>query len=344
MPLFLIGDEVLDEKVECLVSPIRGRKLYLYTDVDAKIFEKAGRRELENERGNHLVLEMSHPFISSGLSVSETMIHIFISDLILIKNFDVDIYNSYNDTIKLILKGRYKKVVIPPFPYSFKRLGEMNSYRTAVTLIRYFMEKYCIRSNIYIWVGKRAVEDHRNNYVSTYVSTSALSKRHKPLKYPLTNQSEIRIFESTHEGLHKCLYRGQRNYGFTKKNKRYDEIFATKEELSLDDYAFCQRANIHKDELNKILEDENYLPSRNIILSMCLALLYTLTKTNQILVNFNYCLLNPSNLFDQIIIENINKNEYDIFKINEQLFLNDLEQLGSYVKPYIKEGITQKSR
>ncbi len=61
---------------------------------------------------------------------------------------------------------------------------------------------------------------------------------------------------------------------------------------------------------------------------MCLAVKFDIRTTVLTLRNSGYN-MSLSNLADKAIIDFINNEKYDVYEINEYLFVNDLPQLGS---------------
>ena len=333
MPIFIVGKKVLNTRLQCIVTPIKVSRLYLNEDVSAEIYSKAGDGEIQYLFDKANPLSFAVPFMTSGLALSDQMIHIIVSDMTLCPNFQTDMYVSYNDIFKLIVDNGFTSVVLPPLIFSYKRLGNKNSYRTCVTFVKYFMDLYKIDCNIYIMSDRRTITDHVTNYVSTYVSTSyPLSKRHKPTKYPLNNSEDLKEYlkeAGTLAKVHESIKR-ESNFNFEFKNTKYQEIYTMIKNTYPDDYSFCFEANISKLEYKKFLEEDNYTPSKYTLIGMCLALRLDIKQTNDILNKYLNTELNIENDADKLIISYIEAQKYDILNINEELFLISDVQVGSY--------------
>ena len=69
---------------------------------------------------------------------------------------------------------------------------------------------------------------------------------------------------------------------------------------------------------SKLRSNVNYQPSRNTALSLCLALKLSLDETKDLLNKAGFA-LSKSNKADMIIKFFIEKEDYDLYKVNEAL-------------------------
>lgn len=335
MPIFIVETDVLDHRLECVVCPTKGVKLFDYVGIDKLIYEKAGKNELAWAFEEVMDTEwIMNPVISSGFALSEYIIHAVGADFIYSKNFQTIMYNEYDIISRFAIDKKFKSLVCAPIPYSYKRIGEMNSYSTCMTLMRYFFNIYALETNLYILVDRRAVDDYVNNYVSTYVSTSyPLSKRHKPRTYPFKNEKDLYEFlKETKVDKYPKLIK-HRNFGFKCNNPKVKEIYnLIKEKYKMDDVSFCVNANLSKQNYQRMLE-EDYMLNKDEMLGVAIALKLDVNKTNDLLKIIGESLDN-TNERDNFLIECIENNLYDIIRINERLFLKNFNQLGSFILPY----------
>ena len=199
MALFFVDEDVLYKKLECIVCPMKLAQLFLNKEMYGKIAAICGEDNLYQEFTKAKINQANKAWLCSGLNMAEHMIQIVITSFVEDSNFEQSLYDAYLDIIKVIIENKYKSVVIPYLPYSYKRLGNMYSYKSCKTLLCYFMNKYRVDCNIYILVERQVMQDHLDGYVSSYVSTSyPLSKRHSPRKYPLVNQTKLIYFLEFH--------------------------------------------------------------------------------------------------------------------------------------------------
>ena len=95
----------------------------------------------------------------------------------------------------------------------------------------------------------------------------------------------------------------------------------------MSDVECYKKANVSKQTWYKILNDKNYKPSKNTVISFAIALKLSLNETNRLLSTVGF-VLSKSNPFDIIIEYFIKNSEYDIFKINQTLFKFNQPCLG----------------
>ncbi len=88
-----------------------------------------------------------------------------------------------------------------------------------------------------------------------------------------------------------------------------------------------KKANVSKQTWYKIMNEVNYKPSKNTVLSFAIALELSLEETNHLLATVGFTLSNSSK-FDVIIEYFLINQVYDIFTINEVLFQFDQPCLG----------------
>lgn len=88
-----------------------------------------------------------------------------------------------------------------------------------------------------------------------------------------------------------------------------------------------KKANVSKQTWYKIMNEKNYKPSKNTVISFAIALELSLEETKDLLETVGFT-LSKSSKFDIIIEYFLKSGEYNIFTINETLFKFDQVCLG----------------
>lgn len=88
-----------------------------------------------------------------------------------------------------------------------------------------------------------------------------------------------------------------------------------------------KKANVSKQTWYKIMNEKDYKPSKNTVISFAIALELSLDETKRLLSTVGFT-LSRSSKFDIIIEYFITNGVYDIFTINETLFAFDQVCLG----------------
>ena len=95
-------------------------------------------------------------------------------------------------------------------------------------------------------------------------------------------------------------------------------LFSLIDESGHKDSEIYKKVDIDRKLFSKIRCDINYIPRRNVIIKLCLALELDRIEFNKLLNSAGYSLTN--NKFDQIVSYCVDNNVYDLNQINEYLY------------------------
>jgi hypothetical protein len=89
-----------------------------------------------------------------------------------------------------------------------------------------------------------------------------------------------------------------------------------------------KKANLDRKLFSKLRGNINYVPSKQTAIALAIALELNMDETNDLLARAGYA-LSPCSRFDLIVSYFIQKENYNIFEINQALFAFDEDLLGA---------------
>ena len=103
------------------------------------------------------------------------------------------------------------------------------------------------------------------------------------------------------------------------KSKNFNEtLFNFIDEKGIKDSEVYKKVDIDRKLFSKIRCNSNYIPRRNVIIKLCLALKLSKVELNKLLNSAGYSLSNSK--FDLIISYCLDNNVYDLDQINDYLY------------------------
>ena len=115
------------------------------------------------------------------------------------------------------------------------------------------------------------------------------------------------------------MYTKIREYLNCNKSMSFSEmLFSFIDESGRKDSEIYKKVDIDRKLFSKIRCNHNYIPRRNVIIKLCLALELERTEFNQLLNSAGYSL--TSSKFDQVISYCLDNNIYDLVEINNYLY------------------------
>ncbi len=99
----------------------------------------------------------------------------------------------------------------------------------------------------------------------------------------------------------------------------------------MDNAKVYKRANMNRQAFSKILCGSTKKPQKGTVLALCLALKLDIDESEELLASADLA-LNPMDNRDNLVRDCILNRQYDIFEVNNMLFVCNLETLGLFVK------------
>jgi hypothetical protein len=109
-----------------------------------------------------------------------------------------------------------------------------------------------------------------------------------------------------------------------------ERLFQLIQRSGLDDVSVYTRANISRKVFSDIKNKENYKPSKKTAVAFAIALELSMKETQDLLARAGYA-LSPSSKFDLIVGYFISQGNYDMMTINEVLFTNEQDCIGTSI-------------
>ena len=110
-----------------------------------------------------------------------------------------------------------------------------------------------------------------------------------------------------------------REYLNCNKSMNFNELlFSFIDESGYKDSEIYKKVDIDRKLFSKIRCDSDYIPRRNVIIKLCLALELERNDFNKLLNSAGYSLSN--NKFDQIVSYCLDNNVYELSQVNEYLY------------------------
>ena len=104
------------------------------------------------------------------------------------------------------------------------------------------------------------------------------------------------------------------------KSKNFNELlFSYIDRSGFKDSEIYKKVGIVRKLFSKIICNNNYIPRKNVIIKLCLALGLNRDDFNKLLNSAGYSLSNNKN-FDLVISYCLDNNIYDIYVINDYLY------------------------
>lgn len=349
MPLQIIRQDITKMKVDAIVNP-SNRHLEPGGGTDLAIHKAAGSELTEycKRLGGCPVGEAK---ITPGFNLPcKYVIHTAGPNWYSIVNPKKLLVSCYKECLKLALENNCESVAFPLISAGLYGYPKDKVLKTAMEVISDFLLEHELLIYLVVYDKKSYEFSEKlftdiksyidDNYVLEHEADSDELLDTFSLKQESVILEERKLFSSSlpfdaciaRESTKPLAPQAQANLSLSEMLKEIDDSFAVTLMKLIDlkgmtDVECYKKSNVSKKTFWKILNQKDYRPSKNTVLSFAIGLELTLDETLNLLRTVGFT-LSHSSKFD-IVVEYFIKNEnYNIFEINEALFEFDLPCLG----------------
>lgn len=222
--------------------------------------------------------------------------------------------NCYKNSLKIAKDKNLKSIAFPLISsgvYGYPMAGAID---VAISEIKKFLNKNDMKIILVIF--------NRESFVIPNTSlrkeiSNILNKENKES----VNKGSVNKASIDKESIDKDAINNKPTNNF------YEDLIDLTEEKSISLNELYKKANIDEAELEKIESNNEYYPSKNILLSFVIAFKFSLKEMETLLEKYGYK-ISYDKRYDLIIKYFVENERYDIFEINTVLFAYKENLLG----------------
>lgn len=359
MPLSIIRNNIVDMQVDAIVNTANPRPV-IGSGVDTAVHDKAGPKLLEARKAIGNIARGSAAVTPAYNLDAKYVIHTVGPIWSDGEHEEVKTLSScYESSLQLALKHKCESVAFPLISSGNYGFPKGLALQTAISTISSFLMEHEMMVYLVVF-DKRAYSLSEKLFkdVESYIDDRLMDTlreieyREEPYEYRRWIEERELIEQEEYEIRHrKNLIQSSRidkmesikmpsdlagsapGASLEDLIGRVGETFSEAlirmiDERGLKDPDVYKRANISKQHFSKIKNTKDYQPKKSTALAFAVALKLNLDETKDLIGKAGY-LLTESSKFDIIVEYFIERNNYDIFEINEVLFAFTDQILGS---------------
>jgi O-acetyl-ADP-ribose deacetylase (regulator of RNase III) len=245
--------------------------------------------------------------------------------------------DCYRNSLDIAKKYKLKSIAFPLISAGAFAYPKIEALKTAANVIRRFLEEN--EMTVFLVVYDRTsltLSGSLFESISEYIDDNYV-KKHRILRenkflYSETNKQQVDDMPYMYEAYRPAGAKAIKPSLEAAVNQQ-DETFSQMllrliDEKKMTDAETYKKANIDRKLFSKIRCDKFYKPSKSTAIAFAIALKLNKAETDRLLNSAGYA-LSRSNKFDIIIQYFIERDNYDIFDINEALFVFEQPLLGA---------------
>jgi len=238
--------------------------------------------------------------------------------------------SCYRASLRLAQKFDCKTIAFPLISSGTYGYPKDEALSIAISVISEFLLKHDITIYLVIFdrdsfqISEKLFADITQYIDDRYVETSMKYSTYRKAEYCAQPTTKT---HSADMGGTRDFFRSLKNL-VSKIDETFSEMLLRKiDESGMTDAECYKKANIDRKLFSKIRSDKMYKPSKPTVIAFAIALELSLDETKDLLMKAGFA-LSHSNKFDLIIEYFIINQNYNIFEINEALFVFDQHLLG----------------
>lgn len=327
MPFTIVRNDIVNMDVEAIVNS-SGTRTSRVGGVEGSILDVGGRTLREEIKALGKLSVSEAKFTSAKNFLADYIIHVRGPKYKSEEDADAEILlrESYKNCLNIAMQLKVKSIAFPLISSGSYGYPKKRAMVVAQEEILRFLEMNDLMIYLVVYDKESLTisEDFQLNVIQ-YIGTNYVLRREHSARKMQTYDSRNRDVRSRQIQPKKTSLETSINNvkeGFTKT------LLSLIDETGQKDSYIYKKANIDRKLFSKIRNNPHYRPSKNTILAFAIALELSLLKTNNLLSKAGY-ILSESIPFDVIISYCLKKEIYDIYEVNNILFLYDQELLGS---------------
>ena len=335
MPLKIIRQDITKIKCDAIVNPTDPHYSH-GGGVDAQVHEAAGA-ELYHACMEQGILSVGNAVVTSAFALPCKYVIHTVGPVWKDGHHgeENDLRSCYSECLKLALKNKCKSMAIPLIASGTFGFPKDRVLRIAMDAIGEFLLDHEMRVYIVVY-DKEATAISLQLFadVQMFIDDNYVDRRHS--------------FPSAASKRCASMPDDEREYSFSIRmgvdglldsertiedllnqiDESFSEMLLRKiDESGMTDAECYKKANIDRKLFSKIRSDKEYRPSKNTVLAFAIALKLPLYETQDMLAKAGFA-LSHSSKFDIIVEYFIEREQYDLFTINETLLAFDQKLLG----------------
>jgi O-acetyl-ADP-ribose deacetylase len=319
MPLEIIRQDIIHMKVDAIINPSNTHLIKGHLEsVSGQIFEAAGDLQLEQACIELSPINRGEAVITLGYKLpAKYIIHTagpkwFGGDLDEIKL----LAQCYKSALDIALNYKLESIAFPLLSSGSYAFPKEEALKTAIQVLQDFVLEHDILIYLVVFDNdsyskSKKIDASIKKYIDDYYVQDL--SYHERIEYHESRSIKSLSIEGYLTQLDEPFSVHLLNTIDSKKKK---------------DVEVYKKSNISKAVFSKIRSNNDYQPSKSTALAFCIGLELNLEESQNLLQTAGFGFSNSSKQ-DLIVKYFIQKKKYDIFEVNQVLFDEDLQTLGS---------------